>query len=706
MVHEPTSERSGEALLLDAALQTIPFGFCVWSADFELVMWNQHYLDIYGFPRKSIRRGMSLFEVVALSSALGNHPDTDPKSFYEAYTAELMSNRSGLRAVNLELTAVHRTLETAHIYAPGLGWVVTHEDVTDEIARSDMMSERKRELERQYALLDAAINNISQGLSMFDNDFRLVTCNAEFVSMYGLPPELARPGANFDDILEHRRKTNKHAPVDRNAYWTERQKILKDGQFVREVVKMANGTFLSLRHQPLSGGGVVTTHEDITDQLAAEARMAHMATHDALTDLPNRGLFREELETALKGLEKGKQPALLAVNIDHFKAVNDSEGHAVGDKVLRKIAERLSETVGSSGIVARLGGDEFTVLMPSVGVPHEAADLARAIVKVIGEPIVFGRKSIKLSTSIGIAVAPGDGRTTDAIMNNADLALLRAKSEGRGTYHFFEAGMDATLQRRRALETGLRDALANNGLSVVFQPIVSLETNAIVAAEALMRWDHPTLGPISPVEFIPIAEETGIIHAIGGWILDAAAKAAAQWPSHVRVAVNLSPIQFKGPDLIATIEAALGAANLDAGRLELEITESLLLENSQSNLDMLLAVRRLGVRVAMDDFGTGYSSLSYLRAFPFDKIKIDRSFMADVATKADSRAILGAMISLGNNLGMTTVAEGVETTEQLAVVRAEGCAQVQGYFFSPPVDGAAMLAMLDGENSNLARRRA
>lgn len=221
-----------------------------------------------------------------------------------------------------------------------------------------------------------------------------------------------------------------------------------------------------------------------------------------------------------------------------------------------------------------------------------------------------------------------------------------------------------------------------------------------------MRWDHPTLGPISPVEFIPIAEETGIIHAIGGWILDAAAKAAAQWPSHVRVAVNLSPIQFRGPNLIATIEAALGAADLDAGRLELEITESLLLENSQSNLDMLLAVRRLGVRVAMDDFGTGYSSLSYLRAFPFDKIKIDRSFMADVATKADSRAILGAMISLGNNLGMTTVAEGVETTEQLAVVRAEGCAQVQGYFFSPPVDGAAMLAMLDGENSNLARRRA
>jgi diguanylate cyclase (GGDEF)-like protein len=506
--------------------------------------------------------------------------------------------------------------------------------------------------------------------------------------------------------LEHRRKTNKHAPVDRNAYRSERHEILKGGRFVREVVKMANGTFLSLRHQPLSGGGLVTTHEDITDQLAAEARMRHMATHDALTDLPNRGLFREELETALNGLEKGKQPALLVVNIDHFKAVNDSEGHTIGDKVLREIAERLSETVGPRGIVARLGGDEFSVLMPSVVVPHEAADLARSIVKAIGEPIVFGRKSIKLSTSIGIAVAPGDGKTTDAVMNNADLALLRAKSEGRGTYHFFETGMDATLQRRRTLETGLRDALANDGLSVVFQPIVSLQTNTIVAAEALMRWDHPELGPVSPVEFIPIAEETGSIHAIGRWILHAAIRAAAQWPDHVRVAVNLSPIQFKSPDLMATIKAALKAANLDASRLELEITESLLLENSQANLDLLLAVRGLGVRVAMDDFGTGYSSLSYLRAFPFDKIKIDRSFMADVATKADSRAILGAMISLGNNLGMTTVAEGVETAEQLAVVRAEGCTQVQGYFFSPPIDGDAMLAMLDAEECNPVRQRA
>lgn len=691
---EENAERGGEALLLDAALQAIPFGFCVWAPDFTLVMWNRHYLDIYGFSANAMRRGMSLYEVVALSSALGNHQGTDPKSFYEAYSAELLSNRGGMRTVNLEIVAGNRTLETAHTYAPGLGWVVTHEDVTEEIARSDMASERKRELERQYGLLDAAINNISQGLSMFDANFRLMTCNAEFISLYELPPELARPGTAFGDILDFRLKSKKHAPIDREAYMAERRRIMDGGKFVREVIKMADGSLVSLRHQPLKGGGVVTTHEDITDQLTAEARMHHMATHDALTDLPNRGLFREELEAALKHDDKGRHPALLVVNLDHFKAINDSDGHATGDTVLRNVADRLAETVDGRGFAARLGGDEFGVLLPTAAVPHEAADTARVIAKALAEPISLGDRSLRLTCSIGIAVAPGDGQTADALMNNADLALLKAKSEGRGTYHFYEAGMDATLQRRRMLEAGLREAIEGEGLSVAFQPIVELDGNRIVAAEALARWEHPQLGPIAPAEFISIAEETGLIHALGAWVLSAATRAAARWPNRVGVAVNLSPIQFKNPNLVGVIEAALAGSGLEAGRLELEITESLLFENSSANLDLLGALRGLGVRIAMDDFGTGYSSLSYLRAFPFDKIKIDRSFMTDVATKSESRAILRAMIGLGKSLSMTTVAEGVETEDQLAVVRAEGATQVQGYYFSPPVGAEKIAAMI------------
>ena len=463
------------------------------------------------------------------------------------------------------------------------------------------------------------------------------------------------------------------------------------------MCKMANGTFLALRHQPLKGGGIVTTHEDITEQLAAEARMRHMATHDTLTDLPNRAQFRETLDGAIKGLAKRREFSLFAVNLDHFRAVNDSDGHAMGDKVLRRMAARLTEFVGARGVVARLGGDEFAVLSLGVSDARAAADMARTIVKIVAEPMAFGRRMVRLTASVGIAVAPGDGETTDAIMNNADLALWKAKSEGRGTYHFFEAGMDASLQRRRQLETGLRDAIENNELALVFQPLVALSSDTIAGAEALLRWTHAELGAVSPVEFIAIAEETGAIHEIGEWVLNQATRSAAAWTDQTRVAVNLSPVQFKRDGLVEMVRRALETSGLRPDRLELEITESLLLENSAANIETLFRLREMGVRVAMDDFGTGYSSLSYLRAFPFDKIKIDRSFMTDIATKPDSRAILRAMIGLGASLGMTTVAEGVETGEQLEVVRREGCTQVQGYFYSPPVPGAAIAAMIESE---------
>ncbi|GGA36836.1 putative bifunctional diguanylate cyclase/phosphodiesterase [Pelagibacterium lentulum] len=697
MQEELGSPRTGEALLLDAALQAIPFGFCVWSPDFSLVLWNQHYLDIYGFPGTAIRRGMSLYELVALSCKLGNHPDTSVEDFYEAYTAELLSNRSGARMVNLELTAAQRTLETAHIYAPGLGWVVTHEDVTDELARSDMMAERKHELERQYALLDAAINNMSQGLSMFDAKCRLVACNRVYAQMYGLPEELTRPETEFAAILDHRLASNRHAPVDREQYFRERMAILTGGKYVREVVKMTDGTYLSLRHQPLDGGGVVTTHEDITEQLAAEARMRHIATHDALTDLPNRALFREHLEATCQNTEAGRHFALLAINLDNFRAINDSNGHAMGDHVLRTIAQRLVDLAGSKGRVARLGGDEFGIILTGLKDPRQAADTASAIVASVAEPIIDGILRQQVTASVGIAVGPADGHSADTMMNNADLALARAKSEGRSTYHFFEAGMDAALQRRRAIETGLRAALETDALELVFQPLVGLDCNKIVAAEALLRWTHPEFGPISPVEFIPIAEESGLIRPIGVRVLEKAAKAAANWPAEIAVAVNLSSVQFARGDLVAQVAEALKCSGLESWRLELEITESLLLEDSAANLDTLHKLRDLGIRIAMDDFGTGYSALSYLRAFPFDKIKIDRAFMSDIATKSDSRAIVKAMIGLGTSLGMTTVAEGVETIEQLEVIRAEGCAQVQGYYFSPPVSAEAFAQMVASE---------
>ncbi|WP_196260256.1 putative bifunctional diguanylate cyclase/phosphodiesterase [Pelagibacterium limicola] len=701
MVQEAKAERPGDALLLNAALETIPFGFCVWSSDFTLVMWNRHYLDIYGFPARAIRQGMSLFEVVELSCRLGNHPDTDPKGFFEAYAAELTGNRSGLRVVNLEETAGGRTLETSHVYAPGLGWVVTHEDVTDEIARADMMAESKRELARQYGLLDAAINNISHGLSMFDKDFRLMASNAEFARMYALPPELTRPGTAFRDILEYRRKVGRHAPEDIDAYIAERRRVMRNGRFVNEIAKMADGTYISFRHQPLEGGGMVTTHEDITGQLATEAQMRHLATHDALTDLPNRALFREDVEQSCAGLGSGRSFSLLLVNLDNFKFVNDSEGHETGDKVLQAVASRLKETVGGEGLVARLGGDEFAVLAPGISDPAAVADLARTILTGLDAPFRFGRKPVRLRASVGMAVAPGDGQNADTLMSNADLALIKAKEEEPGTYRFFESGMDAKFRRRRLLETGLRDALSNKELALHFQPLISALTGAVVCAEALLRWDHPELGSIAPAEFIPVAEDTGLIVPLGAWVIETACHTAAGWAEDVKVAVNLSPLQFTRAGLLETVWGALMASGLSAGRLELEITESLLLKDSAANIEMLHALRGLGVGIALDDFGTGYSSLSYLRAFPFDKIKIDRSFMTDIAARPENRAILAAMIGLGKSLGMETVVEGIETAEQLSIVTREGCSQIQGFYYSPPVDAETFAGLIGADGLRL-----
>jgi predicted signal transduction protein with EAL and GGDEF domain len=367
----------------------------------------------------------------------------------------------------------------------------------------------------------------------------------------------------------------------------------------------------------------------------------------------------------------------------------------MGDAVLKQVSARLWGTTRETDVLARLSGDEFSLLLKPLDGPREAAFVAERIVKAIGAPFTVAGQQIMIGASVGVALAPGDGTTADALMKNADLACYRAKSDGRSTYHFFEPGMDAALQRRRSIEAGLRTALAHNELRLAFQPLVGLPENRITCFEALLRWEHAERGAISPVEFIPVAEETGLIQPIGEWVLHEACRAAAGWPGEVRVAVNMSPVQFRNPRLFDTIQAAIAEARLSPNRLEIEITESLLLTDSDQTLETLHRLRDLGVRIALDDFGTGYSSLSYLRRFPFDKIKIDRSFMRDLARKGDSLAIIKAIIGLGHSLGMELVAEGVETEEQLNAVREQGCNEVQGFYFSPPMPPAAVRLLLE-----------
>ena len=426
---------------------------------------------------------------------------------------------------------------------------------------------------------------------------------------------------------------------------------------------------------------------DVTERKQAEARIAHMAHHDALTNLPNRVLFRQCLNEALKrDRRESKGIAVLSLDLDRFKEVNDTLGHPVGDALLNAVADRLRSCVRETDTVARLGGDEFAVVQSADGVqPSDSAALAERICAVVAAPYLLDGHQVVVGTSVGIAVSPSGGTEPDQLLKNADLALYRAKAGGRGAYRFFEPEMDASMQTRRTLELDLRQALVNGEFVLYYQPTVDIATDEITGCEALIRWRHPTKGMVPPSAFIPVAEEIGLIVAIGEWVLRTACAAAARWPAPMRLSVNLSPIQFKSSGLVDVIMNALAFSGLPAQRLELEITESALLENSESTLAMLYQIRSLGVGIAMDDFGTGYSSLSYLQSFPFERIKIDRSFVKDMVEHESSLSIVRTISSLASGLRMATTAEGVETPEQLEALRREGCGEIQGFLFSRPM---------------------
>jgi diguanylate cyclase (GGDEF)-like protein/PAS domain S-box-containing protein len=418
---------------------------------------------------------------------------------------------------------------------------------------------------------------------------------------------------------------------------------------------------------------------DITERRKAEARIAYMAHHDGLTNLANRELFQERLKEALEG---EKKVAVLCVDLDLFKNVNDSLGHPIGDRLLKLVAERLRTQVRGNNLAARLGGDEFAIILSSDASPNETSDFASKLIKMLSAAYEIDGNEVVIGASIGIALSPGDGSTSEELMRNADLALYRAKEDGGGVHRFFEREMDRQAQKRRDMELDLRRAFANGEFELHYQPLVDIATDRISGFESLLRWRHPDKGMISPADFIPVAEDIGLIVSIGEWVLREACSEAVKWPADVKVAVNLSPVQFRSRNLVQVVISALANSGLSPKRLELEITESLFLAETEANLAILHQLRELGVSISMDDFGTGYSSLSYLRSFPFDKIKIDRSFVKDLAKRSDCVAIVRAISGLGRSLNITTTAEGVETMDQLDWLRAEGCNQVQGFLFS------------------------
>jgi len=562
-------------------------------------------------------------------------------------------------------------------------------------------TEYQRQQRDHNKLFETALNNMSQGLCMFDADANLVVCNDRYIEMYRLSRDVVVPGANLRTILQHRKERGNFTG-DPEVYLRELHDRIAKGGAQTQLVPSADGRTVSIANRLMANGGWVATHEDITERTRAEERIRHMARHDSLTGLPNRAAFRDELEQALKRARRGQMLGAMCLDLDHFKNVNDTLGHLLGDKLLCAVAARLKDVVRETDTIARLGGDEFAVLQVGLDRPEAASSFAQRIITAINQPYNIEGHQVVVSTSIGIAIAPNDGSTTEQLLRNADMALYRAKSDGRSVFRYFEPEMDQQLQARRSLEIDLRNAVQNGEFQLVYQPQVDAITEEITGCEALLRWHSPSRGTVSPAEFVPLAEEIGLIVPIGDWVLRQACCEAVTWPKPVRVAVNLSPAQFKSRSVMQSVINALAVSGLAANRLELEITESVLLHDNEATLATLHQLRAFGIKISMDDFGTGYSSLSYLRSFPFDKIKIDRSFIKDISDKGDCAAIVKAVAGLGKGLGIATTAEGVETIEQLHKVRNEGCTEVQGYFYSAPQPGDSLRKFFERRKASRA----
>ena len=560
------------------------------------------------------------------------------------------------------------------------------EEIIGQLSRAQKEVEAsQRELHEQEFRLNTAINNMSQGLLLFDSSERIVVCNHRYIEMYGLSPDVVKSGCSFRDLILHREKTGTFKG-DIDEYHSTLLSNLAHGKTTQMQIDLPDGRSIQIVNRPLADGGWLATHEDVTEQRRSEAKIAYLAHHDALTGLANRAAVGQKIEEATARHRRWGEPfSVLLLDLDRFKYVNDTLGHPAGDALLREVAMRLKTCLRETDVLGRLGGDEFAIIQAAEFNQREAAiKFADRIIGIVAKPFSIDGNEVNIGTSIGIALAPEHASSADDLLKMADMALYRAKSIGRNSYRFFDAAMTEAADARREVETELRHAIQNDQLTLHYQPIIDGKTLKICGAEALIRWRHPTKGVIFPDQFIPLAEETGLIGQIGEWVLHAACVEAATWPADVKVAVNLSPVQFRKANLNDVVMDALAQSGLPPQRLELEITETALIESAAECLPTLRQFKNLGIAIALDDFGTGYSSLSQLTMFPFDKIKIDKSFIQNMMKRADSAAIISATLTLAKSLDIETTAEGVETAEQYQFLRLAGVTSLQGFLFKRP----------------------
>ena len=810
LIAESQEQTRQQNVRLDAALNNMSQGLCMFNADEEIVVFNRRFLEMYKLSPQVVRPGCKFRDLIQHRKDVGLL-DADPEPHYRRIIDGI---RGGKTTTGLFTTTAGRIIQALNQPMPGGGWVTTHEDVTER-------RQAEQQLREQKLQLDTALNNMSQGLNMFDASGRLIVCNERYLAMYGLSPDIVKPGCTVEELVQARIASGTFFAADPQRYTAELLEAMRKREAASTIMELPDGRIIAVVSHPTpDGNGWVVTHEDITERRRAEmerdrsqafanlvienvpstivlkdaqtlryvlinragekyfgvprsamigkltdevfpkdladlitehdheiirtgepqfyderplatpsgdiriatasrmpirdahgqtlylltvmedrthrkraeAQIARLVHHDLLTGLPNRAAFTACIDATIEtAAQDGNSFALMCLDFDRFKEVNDVYGHATGDELLRQLSERLQAAAGGA-FVARLGGDEFVVIATDGEQPAAAEAMADRLLAAVNKAISVNGHSVSIGLSIGIAIFPVDGADSAALVSNADAALYRAKADGRGTFRFFEADMDQRLRERRALQQELRSAIERGELALHYQPQARI-SGEIIGFEALVRWHHPQHGTIPPNTFIPLAEESGLIVEMGEWIMREACREAASWPKPLQIAINLSPVQFHHGDLPGLVHAVLLETGLPPSRLELEITEGVLIDDFSRAVGTLRRLKALGVRIAMDDFGTGYSSLSYLQSFPFDKIKIDQSFISNLGHNSQSATIVRAVIGLARGLDLPVLAEGVETKEQLAFLAKESCDEIQGFLIGRPlpIDGHAAL---------------
>ncbi|MER8633613.1 EAL domain-containing protein [Mesorhizobium opportunistum] len=665
-----------------AAVENMSHGLCMFDADERMIICNGNYIDIFCLDAKVVRPGIRFIDILRHSVDIG----IASQSANELYAIRKPYIDQAKPSTYEEALADGRIIRISHRPLASGGWVSIYEDITEQ-------RRAEQDLKEQHRRFDAALANMSQGLLMYDADGKMIVRNERFLELYRVKAADFPLGTTHRDALERLLELGIYTQIDVDSEVAKTEACRRAGKIHSAYRHLADGRTILVTRRPMSGGGWVATFDDVTERRRTEERMTHLAHHDMLTGLPNRSMFRERLDLALEDAAAARL-AIFSLDLDRFKAINDSWGHPAGDWLLKCVAERLQRCLrNETDIVARFGGDEFVVMQFNFKGIADAEKLAKRIIEAVAKPFRDKSRDMHVGISLGIAVFPDDGRDADALLKNADTALYRAKSEGRNLYRFFEPKMDAMVQTRRALEVDLETALPRQEFDLDFQPIMNIASGEITGAEALMRWHSPVRGTVAPDQFIPVAEDIGLIVPLGEWALRKACAAAAGWPPGLRIAVNVSAVQLRSDGFARSVISALAFSGVPAGQLELEITETVLMDESKAVLKALRQLRDLGIRIALDDFGTGYSSLGYLRRFPVDKIKIDRSFIRDIGNR-DTAAIVRTIIGLGTELGIVVTAEGVETELQLDMLRDNGCTEAQGYLIGVPSKAADIQRLL------------